>query len=335
MSTKGSTCDAFEKVVGNEPSEPKMSPLDVGATTKVLVADDEPDIRQLLRSAFELDGYEVVEAADGREAVDLAFQEIPDLIVLDVMMPRLDGFQALAVIRQHRLTRLTPVIMLTARGSEFDRVSGLSLGANDYVAKPFSLEELRLRADKQLQVVAQMRRLERATAADPISELGNRRAFGKAYDKWWNDFEVESKPFSLVYIWAEGLETGIRSQALFTADALLRRVGTALRSSLDPEEEAFDMGAFRYVVCTSKVARPLLAREIHSCHAVERALRASSCGHESHVRSISATATSADTKESFLEKALGLRSAAGNTGSKRSLERATYSLGALPDTYTV
>ncbi|WP_412061274.1 response regulator transcription factor [Rubrivirga sp. IMCC45206] len=110
--------------------------------TTLLVADDEPAIRGLLRDFFEAQGYAVVTAADGHQALAHARDAAPDLVLLDVMMPGPDGFE---VVRQLRRDGQIPVILLTARVSETDRVVGLELGADDYVTKPFSLHEVAAR----------------------------------------------------------------------------------------------------------------------------------------------------------------------------------------------
>ncbi|GIK58163.1 MAG: DNA-binding response regulator [Chloroflexota bacterium] len=105
----------------------------------ILVVDDEERLVSLVKAYLEQGGFRVVAARNGRDALFLARQEKPDLILLDVMMPELDGYQFL---RQHRQERNTPVILLTAKVEEDDRVLGLELGADDYVAKPFSPREL-------------------------------------------------------------------------------------------------------------------------------------------------------------------------------------------------
>ena len=114
--------------------------------TRVLVVEDEPSIRMPLVDVLLSEGYEVLEAADGDEAVDLALREDPDAILLDLMLPRRDGFEVLRALRQDRLT--ATVLILSARGSELDRIQGFEYGADDYVVKPFSTAEVlaRLRA---------------------------------------------------------------------------------------------------------------------------------------------------------------------------------------------
>jgi DNA-binding response OmpR family regulator len=109
---------------------------------KLLVVDDERLIRDLIRKYAAFEGYEVEEAADGMEAVEKCRSGRYDLIIMDVMMPELDGFSA---VREIRKNCATPVIMLSARGEEYDRIHGFEIGVDDYVVKPFSPQELMLR----------------------------------------------------------------------------------------------------------------------------------------------------------------------------------------------
>ena len=119
----------------------------------ILVVDDEIRIRSIIRKYAEFEGHRVTEAGDGMEAVSLARREQFDLIILDIMMPELDGFSA---CREIRKISNTPIIMLSARGEEYDRINGFESGADDYVAKPFSPRELMLRVE------AVMKRVNRA-----------------------------------------------------------------------------------------------------------------------------------------------------------------------------
>ena len=110
----------------------------------ILVVDDESRIRTLIRKYAEFEGHTVTEAGDGMEAVNLCRTQTFDLIIMDIMMPELDGFSACREIR--KITQ-TPIIMLSARGEEYDRINGFEVGIDDYVVKPFSPEELMLRVD--------------------------------------------------------------------------------------------------------------------------------------------------------------------------------------------
>ncbi len=112
---------------------------------QILIVEDEADIRELLRFNLEREGFSVLEAADGNEGLKLARQHMPDLMLLDVMLPGFDGFEVCRRLGAQSETANIPVLMLTARGEEMDRVVGLSLGADDYVVKPFSVRELMLR----------------------------------------------------------------------------------------------------------------------------------------------------------------------------------------------
>ena len=116
----------------------------------VLVADDEQDILNLVRFRLERDGYNVVCASDGAEAVSLARSEQPALCVLDVMMPKLTGIEVLQQLRADPATASIRVILLTARGQDGDVDQGFEAGADDYVTKPFSPQELRRRVQAQL-----------------------------------------------------------------------------------------------------------------------------------------------------------------------------------------
>jgi len=121
--------------------------------TQVLVVDDEPMVREVLARYLEAEGFGVVTAGDGEEALDRFEESRPDLVLLDLMLPRIDGFE---VLDRMRTLAQVPVIMLTARGEETDRVVGLDLGADDYVTKPFSPRE----------VVARVRAVLRRTGGD-------------------------------------------------------------------------------------------------------------------------------------------------------------------------
>lgn len=111
---------------------------------KILVADDEQKIREVIREYAEFEGHEVSEAVDGMQAVEMAKNTDYDIIILDVMMPKLDGFSACKEIRKFKNT---PVLMLSARGEEYDKLFGFEIGADDYVVKPFSPKEVLARVN--------------------------------------------------------------------------------------------------------------------------------------------------------------------------------------------
>jgi DNA-binding response OmpR family regulator len=120
--------------------------------TRILIVEDEPAMVAGLRDNFEYEGYDVISAADGVQGLDRALAEHPDLVVLDVMMPRMSGLDVCKQLKAKRPS--LPIIMLTARGQEIDKVVGLELGADDYVTKPFSIRELMARVKAVLRRVS-------------------------------------------------------------------------------------------------------------------------------------------------------------------------------------
>ncbi len=112
------------------------------AKGKILVVDDEVNITQILEFSIGAEGYEVVTAANGEEAIDKARREQPDLIILDVMMPKIDGYEACRILKANPLTKGIPVVLLTAKGRDIDKRLGYEVGATDYIIKPFSPNKL-------------------------------------------------------------------------------------------------------------------------------------------------------------------------------------------------
>lgn len=112
---------------------------------RILVAEDQPHIRALIQYKLRNSGYQVVAVEDGEAALRSARESIPDLILLDVMMPLMTGFEVLAALKQHEETRNIPVLLVTAQSSETEVLRGLELGADDYITKPFSPNELAAR----------------------------------------------------------------------------------------------------------------------------------------------------------------------------------------------
>jgi len=131
---------------------------------RILVADDDPDITEIISFSLRRHGYSVLTARNGQEALELAQRDRPDVVILDVMMPRIDGFE---VCRRLRLASRIPIIMLTAKDDEDDKVFGLDVGADDYLTKPFSPKELVAR------VRAVLRRAEGLHAPSDVIRVGD------------------------------------------------------------------------------------------------------------------------------------------------------------------
>ena len=159
----------------------------------ILLVDDEEAVQKLLRYPLERDGFRVVSALDGEEALDCFATENPDLVVLDIMLPRVDGLE---VCKRLRARSTVPIIMLTARDDELDKVLGLELGADDYITKPFSIREFRSRVRALLRRAATPRHDPRgggSIEADGLSIDLDRRlveAHGKEVQLTYVEFEL-------------------------------------------------------------------------------------------------------------------------------------------------
>ena len=131
----------------------------------ILVVEDERDTADMLAAYFESQGFEVLQAAWGKDAVQMTAETTPDLILLDIRLPDIDGYEVCRQLRQQRRTQNTPIIFLTERRERMDRLQGLELGAVDYITKPFDIQELRLRVRNAL------RRASFDTLTDPVTAL--------------------------------------------------------------------------------------------------------------------------------------------------------------------
>jgi DNA-binding response OmpR family regulator len=187
----------------------------MNATPRILLVDDEDSIQTLLSYPLQKEGFEVVGAADGQEALDRAREQSFDLIVLDLMLPKVDGFE---VCRQIRASSNVPIIMLTAKAEEIDTVLGLELGADDYITKPFSMREFTSR------VKAVLRRFERTIKETDPGERPLER-HGLTIDFAKRSVEVRDEPVKLTYVEFEILAALARSPGrVFSRTQLLERI---------------------------------------------------------------------------------------------------------------
>ncbi len=177
---------------------------------RVLIVEDEEALRMALADALRAEGFAVLEAGDGEAGYELAVREDPDLVLLDLMLPRRDGYSVLKGLRQDRLT--APVMILSARGEEWDRVQGFEFGADDYLVKPFSMRELLMR------VRALLRRANGGTPG--VQQRGSAR-FGAV--------EVDFAGYSLV---REGVQHGLSRKELELLRYFLDHEGQALERAV-------------------------------------------------------------------------------------------------------
>jgi two-component system phosphate regulon response regulator PhoB len=154
--------------------------------TRILVVDDEPDARELIEVNLKGAGFDVLTAANGRQALDKARASLPALVLLDVMLPEVDGLEVCKSLRRDAKTTFIPIIMLTARAAEIDRVVGLELGADDYITKPFSPRELILRVKNLLK--------RQAATLEPAQQI---RFAGLVIDRSRHSVTYNDKPLDL------------------------------------------------------------------------------------------------------------------------------------------
>ena len=180
---------------------------------KILIVDDDANICELLRLYLEKDGFDTVVANDGEQAVEYASKYSPDLILLDIMLPKLDGWQ---VCREIRKTSETPIIMLTAKGETFDKILGLELGADDYVSKPFDTKEVIAR------IKAVLRRTNDSDKGSQISEVryDKLRINLTNYELEVNGVKIDTPPKELELIY----HLASNPNRVYTRDQLLDEV---------------------------------------------------------------------------------------------------------------
>jgi len=177
--------------------------------TRILIVEDEPAMVTGLRDNFEYEGYEVISAEDGVAGIERALADDPDLVVLDVMMPRMSGLEVCKQLKAKRPS--LPIIMLTARGQEIDKVVGLELGADDYVTKPFSVRELMAR------VKAVLRRVSPPASAPEVYRFSDVEVNLRSHEvrRAGTPVELSAKEFALlVYFLSHPAETLSRDRLL-------------------------------------------------------------------------------------------------------------------------
>lgn len=159
--------------------------------TKILVVDDDDSINELIKINLELSGYDVISAFDGLQGFTLAKQELPDLIVLDVMMPDVDGYTVAKRVRENASTAEIPILMLTAMGLLEDKVKGFDIGVDDYLVKPFEMDELKVRVRALLKRV---NAIPESLATKEILTVGDITLLPETYSVKINDKTAKLTP---------------------------------------------------------------------------------------------------------------------------------------------
>jgi two-component system, cell cycle response regulator len=231
-------------------------------TQTILVADDEPINRTLIQRRLERAGYDVLTAENGREAVEAAVNGSPDLIILDVMMPLMDGLEACRLIKANEATRDIPVIFLSARDETDVKVSGLALGANDYISKPFKAEELLARVEVAMRMKRERDHLRlsaeeaRVTAeiaqeramTDALSGLLNRYGLQRVLAHEYAEARRYTRPLSCLMIDLDNFKTINDSFGHVTGDTALKQVASILTNVVRRSDMVSRYGGDEFLV---------------------------------------------------------------------------------------
>jgi diguanylate cyclase (GGDEF)-like protein len=212
---------------------------------RILVVEDDLDISNMLRIYFTSQGYEVVVAGRGGEALERCRQQLPNVIVLDIMLPDIDGYEVCTQLRTNLRTSHIPIIFLTQKDERSDRIAGLELGADDYITKPFDIEELRLR------VQGAMRRAERESLTNPTTGLPS----GRLNEEQLR-LLMRKQDWGLLYVGIDGLEDFNNAYGFLAGDDVLRFVALLLSETVDvmgtPEDYIGHVGGDKFMVISAK-----------------------------------------------------------------------------------
>ncbi len=203
-----------------------MNPQDSPPT--LLIVDDDRQSRLLLTELFEGE-YRIIAAKNGLQALERARAHMPDLILLDVLMPEMDGMAVIHALKREDSTRHIPVIFITALDSTADEEQGLDLGAVDYITKPFHPSIARVRVRNHLQIVHQRRLLEQIAALDGLTGIPNRRRFDEALTQEWSRCQRLGVPLSLIIADVDQFKPYNDRLGHAAGDRVLQEIAVALR----------------------------------------------------------------------------------------------------------
>lgn len=241
-----------------------MSKLDSSASSRptVLVVDDDPDLRML--AGMQLgQGFDVIQASDGEECVQKASEQQPDVILLDMMMPGMNGAEVLTALSNDPLTADIPVIFLSALGTTDDRVKGLESGAVDYIAKPAEPKELVARVGAAARTKARQTEIASRTSSDSVTRLPERDAFEHRLAQEISRSERSSAPVSILLIDLDQLDVVNEQLGRPAGDRVLSEVAEALKSTLRTADVLYRYGGdeFAAVLPDTELGTAYLAAE--------------------------------------------------------------------------
>jgi diguanylate cyclase (GGDEF)-like protein len=232
------------------------------AVPTILVADDEPVNRALIQRRLEREGYHVLTARNGSEAVEMASEALPDLVLLDVMMPEMDGMDACRLLKERDATRDIPVIFLSARDETAMKVNGLSLGADDYISKPFEAEELIARVHVAIRLKRERDQLRNnAEEASMRAELAQKRAMTDALTGLLNRYGLQhvlarehaearryNRSLSCLVIDLDNFKTINDTYGHPIGDLTLQQIAGILREAVRASDTVFRYGGEEFLV---------------------------------------------------------------------------------------
>lgn len=222
----------------------------------VLIVDDDPVIRSVCREVLEGQGFSVLEAADGAQALDMALREKPDVVLLDVMLPDIDGFQVIERLREERATAQLPIIIISARGRTGDKVRALRLGGDDYLVKPFDAMELGARVESVL------KRKERESEASPTTRLPGSPVLERECERRLQ----AAQSFVLCYLDLDNLKAFNDYYGYAKADGVIQQVGDIIRTAVERHGDGSDLVSHiagdDFVVVTQEPQLRAIAEEV-------------------------------------------------------------------------
>ena len=229
----------------------------------VLVTDDDPDLRMLADMQLSPQGYDVIQAADGKECIRLAEERHPDVILLDMMMPGMDGAEVLTELAANPRTSDIPVIFLSALTGTDDRVKGLEGGAVDWISKPADPRELVARVGAAARTKQRQEEIKTSAGADPVTKLHNRETFTKRLDQEVSRSSRSSSPLSILLIALDNGQQVVEKHGAAVHDELMRQSADVLRSTLRVSDELFRYSGdeFAAILPDTEVGTAFLAAE--------------------------------------------------------------------------
>lgn len=223
--------------------------------SRILVVEDDPDISKMLRIYFDSQGYEVFVEMRGGDTLETCVRKMPNVVVLDINLPDMNGYDVCRDLRSNLRTKHIPIIFLTQKDERSDKIKGLELGADDYVTKPFDIEELKLR------VQGAIRRGSLHNLIDPITSLPS----GKLIEEQLKDIKSRQN-WTLLYIGINYMEAFKETQGIVALDDVLRFVATLLTETINNEGTLNDFighaGSNDFIVITIPETGPKICREV-------------------------------------------------------------------------